>query len=238
MKRYIAIAVITSVLAGSALAQNKVFSSAPNQSSMSVKQLEANIDFLQREYERLHRQIRQMKPTVDAMSACAAASKVYAPGAAGSSAAGCAEVRGTAFVSEIKATGSSTNGGMTTPGGTNPGDRMQNFINANGCLTSEGWHPCTDDEVIFALDQQAGGVAPGTIIDGSTYWVRSLTPYRFDQTSISIPITSLNCSGWTNSGTALGPPYAQMGTMFDGNVNAPMFNFGQCSGSRKVLCCR
>lgn len=238
MKSCIAIAVITSVLAGSAWAQNKVFSSAPNQSSMSVKQLEANIDFLQREYERLHRQIRQMKPTVDAMSACAAASKVYAPGAAGASATGCADLRGAAFVNEIKASTGTTNGAMTSPGGTNPGDRMQNFINANGCLTSEGWHPCTDDEVIFALDQQAGGVAPGSIIDGSTYWVRSLMPYRFDQVTIGIPITSLNCNGWTSSAGDAGPSYVNMGTMFDGSVNAPMFNFGQCSTSRKVLCCR
>lgn len=248
MRMYFAIVLLVALMAGQVLAQNKVLSTTPTAGSLPIKQLEVNIGFLTREMDRLERLIKKMAPKIDDMASCQGASMIYAPGAvgvgvdtdgadAGTDPDGCVDPTSggdpiPTLVTAMQATTSTTRGFMS--GGTSATSRMQNFINGNGCPTASGWHPCSDDEVVFALDQEV--VTPATIIDGSTYWVRSLFPHRFDLTDAQASAT-LNCNGW-NSVTSSAVPYTIAGTMFDGSSVMPVFNFGDCSVWRKVLCCK
>lgn len=229
MKKYF-IMVLLLALPVMAWGQNKILSSAPNSDSLPVKQLEANIDFLMRELDILHKKIAALYPTYVDIAACGVLGQIYSPGAAAVGSK-CVPVSGAPFVTEIKATSSSTLGLISS--GT-PSTRLQNFINTD-CPTIAGWHVCTDDEVIFALDNRVtGATAPTTIINGTdTYWVRSLVPYRFAPTDTpGSPLASYSCSGWnSNVGTVYG-------TIFDGSRLYPRFTTGACNVSRKALCCR
>lgn len=248
MKNIFILAVFMMLAIPVASAQNKVLSTTPSAGDLVMKQFEVNIEFLGQEMERMLRQVREMEYKVNQMASCQSAGKIYAPGAAGigidSDGAdvgtvtdGCVGLTGVPVVTEIKATTASINGNMAVYGA-NATARMQGFMNSNGCATSEGWRPCSDDEVIYALDQQVGALTPTTIIDGSTYWVRSLIPFRFSQTDTTTTATSLNCSGWSAATVPAGPPYDIAGTMFSGSPTLPMFNFGSCATARKLLCCR
>jgi len=249
MRNIFTITVMLALGASVAVAQNKILSTTPIASNLPVKQLEVNIEFLSQEMDRMLRLVKEMETKVTKMDSCQDAGKLYAPGAAGvgvdsdgadadATTDGCVGLTGVPVVTEIKATTASINGNMGAYG-SNPTARMQGFINSNGCPTTAGWHPCSDDEVIYALDQLVGGLtSPTTIVDGSTYWVRSIIPFRFSQTDTSTTATSLNCSGWTSSTAPFASPAELVGTMFDGNADMPMFNFGSCATSRKLLCCR
>jgi hypothetical protein len=248
MSRIFALYAVLVLGASAAWAQNKILSTTPSASNLPVKQLEVNIEFLAQEMDRMLRLVKEMETKVNKMDSCQDAGKIYAPGAAGvgldsdgadagTDTDGCVVLTGVPVVTEIKATTASINGNMGAYGA-NATARMQGFMNSNGCATSEGWRPCSDDEVIYALDQQVGGLVPTTIIDGSTYWVRSLLPFRFSQTDTSTTATSLNCSGWTSSSAPFASPAELVGTMFSGSTTLPMFNFGSCAVARKILCCR
>jgi hypothetical protein len=232
MRKLIAIALLA-LLPATAWGQNKLLSSAPNADSLPVKQLEANIDFLMRELDILHKKILALYPLYVDIAACGAAGQIYSPGAAGFNSK-CVPLSGAPFVSEIKAT-TATNDGDFSAYGSTPSARLQGFINANGCPTTSGWHPCTDDEVIFALDNRVTGATnPTTLITGSDeYWVRSVNPSRFSPSETpGSPLATYSCSGWTSNSGAL------RGTDFTSAQTWPRFIITRCSTLGKVLCCR
>lgn len=235
MKKYTAILMLM-LLPGLAWGQNKVMSSAPSDDSVQVKQLEANIDFLMRELDILHKKVLALYPLFTDVAACSALGQVYSPGAAGFGSK-CVPLSGPPFVSEIKVTTATRVGNMVAYGST-ASDRIQGFINANGCPTSSGWHACTDDEVIFALDNRVTGATNlDTFINLTNgYWVRSLVPYRFypGETPASGAVTSYNCEAWSNGGASL----TVIGTIFSADPNMPRFMGGSCGTARGVLCCR
>lgn len=246
MKKYLTIALVGALVASAAWAQNKVFSSEPNQDNLPVKQMELNLETMRRNVERMHREIGRMKPVVDAMASCQGAGKVYAPGAAGmgrdadgndadTTADGCVTLTGAPLVTEIRATTASIAGNM---GSGNATTNMQDTVNAYNCPTADGWHACSDDEVIYAMDQRVSTPTGGTaldLIDNSTYWVRSMMPFRFDQTDAAAGATTLNCSGWSSTSVS---GVTIVGTMFNGSTVMPRFDFGLCNVARKLLCCR
>lgn len=231
MKKYAALLLM--LLPGIAWGQSKVMSSAPSGDSLPVKQLEANIDFLMRELDILHKKIAALYPLYNDISACGILGQVYSPGAAAFGSK-CVPVSGAPFVSEIKATTITIDGNMAAYGST-PSTRLQGFINANGCPTSEGWHTCTDDEVIFAIDNRVtGATTPTTIITGTDeYWVRTLNPYRFSPSETpGSPLATYSCTGWTSNSNSL------RGTVFAASQVWPRFNLTRCSTLGKALCCR
>lgn len=148
-------------------------------------------------------------------------------------------------LTQIAETTAEKNGNFDVPGGTGFYQRYSNYINANGCLASQGWRPCSMSDVREAYANHVSGW--NTIAGGSfgCSWINgydlSVVTNYDTLAAVAAPnaLSTSNCNNWSvttagGSGTyglAFCPPETATGTEFG-------FALMGCNRTRKLLCCR
>ena len=238
--RWVAIGLLCCVAGTTAWAQAKpVFSkneaggSAPTAEQTRINTLITNINTLNTTYN-------TYKVAYDKTKRCAMMGMMYVPHASNTapgrvSTIGCAPFPNQPLVREVKATTNTTTGAMGASAA-NIWTTINAFVNSNGCLNSEGWYACSDEQIRYAF---AKGIP---LPSDNQIWVNTIDRKFPLQTATGATVGSdVTCSEnsgalrhWSNN-TA-----SRFGAILQNYEGTTGYGITAvtCNNTLKVACCR